>query len=83
MTATAAIVVDEVRNVVLVPNWAIRRDRNTGQTYVGLLRSGVIEEVSITLGERDDEYSEVRAGVQPGDVVAVSDAREQISLFGP
>jgi HlyD family secretion protein len=82
MTATAAIVVSEVRDVVLVPNWAIRRDRDTGQAYVGLLRDGVIEEVAVELGARDEEYSEVRQGVQAGETVAVSDQREQFSIFG-
>jgi hypothetical protein len=65
-----------------VPNWAIRRDRETGQAYVGLLRDGVITDVPVTLGLRDEEYSEVREGVQAGDVVAVSSARGQFSLFG-
>jgi HlyD family secretion protein len=82
MTATAAIVVAEVRDVVLVPNWAVRRDRDTGQAFVGVLRAGAIEDVPVVLGLRDEEYSQVLEGLAAGDIVAVSDQREQFSLFG-
>jgi HlyD family secretion protein len=82
MTATADIVVDEARGVVLVPNWAIRRDRDTGQAYVGVLKDGEIEDVPVELGLRNDQFSEAKSGVREGDVVAVSTAREQFSFFG-
>jgi len=82
MTATAEIVVAETREAVLVPNWAIRRDRNTGQTFVGLLRNGKIEDVLVELGLRNEVFSEVISGVQAGDTVAVDTRREQISFFG-
>lgn len=82
MTATGAIVVAEARAVVLVPNWAIRRDRQTGEAFVGLWRNGVIEEVSVTLGLRDETFSEIVSGVQAGDVIAVDTTREQFRLIG-
>jgi HlyD family secretion protein len=82
MTATGAIVVAEARAVVLVPNWAIRRDRRTGEAFVGLLHNGVIEEVPVTLGLRDEIYSEIISGVRAGDVIAVDTTREQFRLIG-
>jgi HlyD family secretion protein len=82
MSATAEIVVDEARAVVLVPNWAIRRDRDTGQVYVSLMKDGKIAEVPVTLGLRNETVSEVKSGVQAGDTVAVSTLREQLSFFG-
>jgi HlyD family secretion protein len=82
MTATGAIVVAEARNVVLIPNWAIRRDRQTGEAFVGFLRNGVIEEVSVTLGLRDEAFSEIVSGVNVGDVIAVDTTREQFRLIG-
>jgi HlyD family secretion protein len=82
MSATAEIVVDEARAVVLVPNWAIRRDRDTGQVFVSLLKDGRIAEVPVTLGLRNETVSEVKTGVQAGDTVAVSTLREQLSFFG-
>lgn len=82
MTATGAIVVAEARAVVLVPNWAIRRDRPSGAAFVGLLRNGAIEEVPVTLGLRDDVYSEIVSGISAGDVIAVDTTREQFRLLG-
>lgn len=82
LTATGAIVVAEARNVVLVPNWAIRRDRQTGEAFVGFLRNGVIEEVAVTLGLRDETFSEIISGVNAGDVIAVDTTREQFRLIG-
>ena len=82
MTATAAIVVDEAANAVRVPNWAIRRDRDTGAAFVSLLRAGVLVEVPVELGLRDETHSQVLGGVSAGDVVAVDTTREQFSILG-
>ena len=81
LTATAAIVVSEVHDVVLAPNWAIRRDRDTGAAYVSLLRDGALVEVPVTLGARDEEYSEVVAGAAAGEIAAVSDQRDTFSII--
>lgn len=82
MTATAEIIVERAENVVLAPNWAIRRDRTTGQNLVSVLRDGALVEVEVQLGLRGEAYSEVRSGLNAGDVVAVSTVREAFSLFG-
>ncbi len=82
MTATAAIVVDEVYEVVVVPNWAIRRDRDTGQAFASVLSNGAVREVPVELGLRDETVSQVLSGLQAGDVVAVATSREEFSLFG-
>ncbi len=82
MSATAEIVVAEVKDVLVVPNWAIRRDRRTGQAYASLKVGEQLQEVEITTGLRGEAYTEVTRGVQAGDVAAVSTAREQLNLFG-
>lgn len=82
MTATAEIIVERAENVVLAPNWAIRRDRASGQNLVSVLREGALVEVEVQLGLRGEAYSEVRAGLNTGDVVAVSTIREAFSIFG-
>jgi HlyD family secretion protein len=82
MTATAEIIVAEAQEVVLAPNWAIRRDRQTGEAFIGLLQNGVITEVPVTLGLRDEQYSEVLTGLQAGEVIAVDTTREQFRLIG-
>ncbi len=82
MTATAAIVVARADEVVVVPNWSVARDRDTGQTFVGLLRNGKIEDVPVALGLRDELFSEVTQGVNEGDVVAVDTSQEKFRLLG-
>ncbi len=82
MTATADIVVAEAHAVVLVPNWAILRDRDTGQTFVGILKDNEIVDIPVELGLRNDTFSEVKSGVSEGEVVAVNTAREQFRFFG-
>lgn len=82
MSATAAITVAEARAVVLVPNWAIRRDRRTGQAYASLKVGEALVEVEIETGLRGESYTEILAGVQAGDVAAISTEREKLDLFG-
>lgn len=82
MSATADIVVAEAKGVVLVPNWAIRRDRDTGQVLVSLLKDGKLLEAPVTLGLRNESLSEVKSGVVAGDVVGISTLRQALNLFG-
>ncbi|MGQ0600645.1 MAG: efflux RND transporter periplasmic adaptor subunit, partial [Anaerolineales bacterium] len=80
MTSTAEIVVQTAREVVLVPNWAIRRE--AGKAFAGVWRNGVVEEVEVKLGLRNETFSEVVAGLNAGDTVATATARPQFNLFG-
>lgn len=80
MTSTTEIVVREAKAVVLVPNWAIRRE--AGQTFASIVRNGQLEEVEVKLGQRNENVSEVLSGLSVGDVVGVSTARQQFSFFG-
>lgn len=80
MTSTTEIVVREAKAVVLVPNWAIRRE--AGQTFASIVRNGQLEEVEVKLGQRNESVSEVLSGLSVGDVVGVSTARQQFSFFG-
>ena len=82
MTATADIVVAQAQDVLIIPNWAIRRDRASGQTFAGVLRQGQITDVPVELGLRNETYSEVTGGLSAGDVVAVDTAHEQLRFFG-
>jgi HlyD family secretion protein len=82
LTATAEIVVQQLTDVVLAPNWAIRRDRTTGQAFASVLRNGQITEIEVRLGLRNENFSEVVSGLSAGDIVAVNTARQQFSFFG-
>lgn len=83
MSANASIVVDEVADVLVVPNWAIRLNRETGEAFVNLLRAdGTIEEVVVETGLRNEQFSEVLAGLNEGDTVVLTNDREGFNLFG-
>lgn len=73
MTATVDVVVSELTGVLLVPNWAVRFDRQTGQAFVNIREpDNTIQEVRIEVGQRGESVSEVRGGLKEGDVVVVS-----------
>lgn len=60
MTAAVNIIVNELENVLLVPNRAVRiRD---GKRVVYILENGVPQPIEITLGASSDLYSEVVSG---------------------
>lgn len=83
MTATVEIVVSELTDVLLVPNWVVNFDRTTGQSYVNVVRDdGTIEQVEVELGVRGASMSEVRSGLREGDTVVVSLEREGFDVFG-
>jgi HlyD family secretion protein len=83
MTANASIVVEEMDGALIVPNWAIRLDRETGQAFVNrLLVDNTIEEVPVVTGLRNEQFSEVISGLAEGDFVVVTNEREGFSFFG-
>jgi HlyD family secretion protein len=83
MTANASIVVREVADVLIVPNWAIRLDRESGDAFVNRLRAdGQVEEVVVETGLRNEQVSELLSGLEAGDVVVVTDEREGLNFFG-
>jgi HlyD family secretion protein len=82
MTAEASIVVEERQDVPVVPNLYIRRDRGD-RAYADVLRDGrLVQNVEVTLGLIGQEYSEIAAGLQPGDVVAIDLTAGRFNLFG-
>ena len=74
MSATATITSSARDNVLLVPNRAVQRDRETGKTFVERLVGGTPGSVEIRLGLRDELQSEVRAGLEEGDQIAIRNA---------
>jgi len=76
MSATVEVTVARVTDVVLAPNWAIRRDRQTGQAFLSIQRGDALVEVPIETGLRGEVLTEVVSGAQPGEVAAISTRRE-------
>ena len=71
MTAAVNIVVEELSNVLLVPNRAVRFQ--DGQRVVYLLRGDQLDQVRVTLGASSDTESEVIDGdLRLGDVVVLN-----------
>jgi len=71
MSATASILSSSRKNVLLVPNRAIQRERDTGLTMVERVKDGKPQRVEIRLGLRNDQQSEVREGLNEGDQIAI------------
>jgi HlyD family secretion protein len=69
MTANASIVLDQRDGVLLAPNWAVRRDRDTGKSFLTLQSGSESREVEVTTGLRNDGFSEILSGANAGDIV--------------
>jgi HlyD family secretion protein len=88
MTADARLITAEHDNVLLVPNAAIMADRQAGTYTVNLVtgesnEERVIEQVPVTVGLRDDDYTEITGGLDEGDRVALSELETSTGGFGP
>lgn len=72
MSATATITVQQLNDIILLPNRFIRIDRESGQAFV-VIETGpqTFSEVPVTLGERGEVESEVVRGLTDGDTVVL------------
>jgi RND family efflux transporter MFP subunit len=72
MSGSATIITSQLNNVVRVRNHFVRLDRSAGKAYATVRQSdGRYKEVEVTLGLRNDTYSEVKRGLAVGDILAV------------
>lgn len=71
MSATAIILVEEITDQLLIPNWIVRVDQVTGQTYVYRQAGREIERVDVQLGIRYEGYSQVLSGLEEGQVLVL------------
>jgi HlyD family secretion protein len=71
MSANADVITEERENVLVIPNWTIRIDRQTGKAYVYVQRGDKIEEIEIVTGLRNANESEVLSGLNESDVLVV------------
>jgi HlyD family secretion protein len=71
MTSNASIVLDRREGVLLAPNWAVRRDRDTGKSFITLQAASGQQpaEIEVQTGLRNDTFSEILSGAKAGDVV--------------
>jgi HlyD family secretion protein len=71
MSANADVITEVRDKVLIVPNWTIRIDRQTGKAYVYVQRGDKVEEIEIVTGLRNANESEVVSGLNEGDVLVV------------
>ena len=74
MTANASIVLEKRQGVLLAPNWAVRRDRVTGKAFLTIKNGDKTEEVEVKTGLRNDAFSEIISGAEPGQTVVAPKA---------
>jgi HlyD family secretion protein len=74
MTANAELTAVEQEDVLLVPNWAIVSDRETGTYYVNRVDGDKLTRVNVTIGLRDARYTEIMSGLEQGDQVSTAQA---------
>ncbi len=69
MTANATIIVEELSDVLKIPTWAVRLDRETGRYYVHRRIGDRVERVDVDLGARHEGIAEVLHGLSAGDEI--------------
>jgi multidrug efflux pump subunit AcrA (membrane-fusion protein) len=82
MTANADLVTAKRENVLLVPNRAITADRQTGTYSVRRIDGETTTEVQVTIGMRDNNYTEITRGLEAGDQVSIAETQQGFA-FGP
>ena len=82
MSATATIIVDELHDVLVVPNRFIRIDRTTRQAYVTIRdENGRYTEIPVELGLRNELESQITGGLQQGQSIVLLPS-SNFDLFG-
>lgn len=82
MTANADLVTAQREGVLLVPNAAINADRRAGTYSVNLLVDGETQEVPVTIGLRDDQFTQIISGLNEGDELLIRSS-VPVESFGP
>ncbi|MBL7165214.1 MAG: efflux RND transporter periplasmic adaptor subunit [Dehalococcoidales bacterium] len=69
LSVTVSIIIQQRRNVLLVPNQAIKLQ--DGATYVEVIQDGEIHQRSVVTGLSDWQYTEIVQGINEGEQVVV------------
>ena len=83
MTANATILIKELPDALKIPTWAVRVDRDTGQTYVHRQAGEKIERVDIELGARDEGIVQVLSGLTESDKIVRLPEAETFQFENP
>lgn len=83
MTASILIRTRQLQDVVLIPNWAIRTDPTSRELFTYCYCLGSEQEpqrIVITLGERNESFTQVLEGLEAGATVALV-TEERVNLL--
>jgi multidrug efflux pump subunit AcrA (membrane-fusion protein) len=88
MTANAELVTADREDVLLVPNAALTADRQAGTYTVNLVTGEadgepVIKEVPVTVGLRDQGFTQIISGLAEGDRVLIGELKMPAQRLGP
>lgn len=72
MTAGLSILVADEEDAVLIPNWALGFDPETGEIFVFAGDGENRERRVLVLGLRNDTVSEVLSGLEPGETISAT-----------
>ena len=83
MTAEANIIVEEINDVLTVPNRFIQFDRESGTFFVNILGADeTLQQREVTIGTRGDDFTEIESGLQAGETVAFTPQVEVPAFLG-
>jgi HlyD family secretion protein len=83
MSASAVITTFDAKGVLLVPNSAITPNRTTHTYIVIVMTANGSQDIEVTLGVRNTEFTQVLSGVKEGDVLLVTNGAPRIKLGDP
>jgi HlyD family secretion protein len=80
MTANTSVVLERRENVLLAPNWAVRRDKKTGKSFItNKVDDKTSKEVEVKIGLRNETVSEIIAGIDEGQVILAPQTSSLVS----
>ena len=83
LSANATIIANRLSDVLKIPGWAVRVDRETGQTYIHRRDGDEIRRVDVELGVRHEGVVQVLSGLSAGDEVVQLAEGTIFDLDGP
>jgi HlyD family secretion protein/macrolide-specific efflux system membrane fusion protein len=76
MTTVVSIFLEKRENVLTVPRAAVHREK--GEKFVYVLTDNQSEYRQVKIGWSDDEYSEIREGLDENELVILGDVRSRL-----
>lgn len=78
MSVSCTINIEELKDVIAVPINAVQI--NGSKRYVVLIKDGKTEEVEVTTGLSDDEYVEIKSGLDGGETIQIVTVTKQNTI---